>query len=92
MTYVPQVFARATLQRDVTLSLGASFLPPVVLKCISERSAGGGAASDIVAWKFDPACVLQSDIVGASKAPIIFCAPLFSTLPTFCASAPPLHL
>ena len=42
-----------------------------VLKVVQDRAAGGttrglanGDEFDMVAWAFDPACVLQSDIVG----------------------------
>ena len=58
-----QAHAQATLQRDVTLALVANFLPPAVLLHVQERAAVGNA-SDVIAWKFDPGCVLQSDIVG----------------------------
>ena len=58
-----QVHAQATLQRDVTLALVTNFFPPAVLRHVRERAAAGDA-SDIIAWKFDPGCVLQSDIVG----------------------------
>ena len=58
-----QVHAQATLQRDVTLALVTNFVPPAVLRHVRER-ASAGDASDIIAWKFDPGCVLQSDIVG----------------------------
>ena len=58
-----QVHAQATLQRDVTLALVTNYLPPAVLLHVQERAAVGNA-SDVIAWKFDPGCVLQSDIVG----------------------------
>ena len=58
-----QVHAQATLQRDVTLALVTNYLPPSVLLHVQERAATGNT-SDIIAWKFDPGCVLQSDIVG----------------------------
>jgi len=58
-----QVHAAATLQRDVTLNLVTNYLPPSVLLHVQERAAIGNAA-DIIAWKFTPGCVLQSDIVG----------------------------
>jgi len=58
-----QVHALATLQRDVTLALVTNYLPPSVLFTVQERSAAGDA-SEMIAWKFDSGCVLQSDIVG----------------------------
>ena len=58
-----QAHAQAMLQRDATLALVANYLPPSVLLHVQERAATGNA-SDIVAWRFDPGCVLQSDIVG----------------------------
>ena len=36
-----------------------------MLHAMLERSASGDEeGGDIVAWSFDPACILQSDIVG----------------------------
>ena len=58
-----QVHAQATLQRDVTLALVTNYLPPAVLLHVQERAAVGNA-SDVIAWKFDPGCILQSDIIG----------------------------
>ena len=40
-----------------------NFLPAAVLNAVNSRSADG-VSTDIVAWSFDPACLLQSDIVG----------------------------
>ena len=60
-----RVHARAKLLHDVAHGLVSNFLPAPVLKAVQERSAkasGEGKESEIVAWAFDPACVLQSDI------------------------------
>ena len=58
-----QVRARAKLQRDVTMSLASNIMPPVVLKHVLQHAAIGDG-SEVAAWKFDAACILQSDIVG----------------------------
>ena len=58
-----QVRASAKLQRDVTMSLASNILPPVVLKHVLQHAAIGDG-SEVAAWKFDAACILQSDIVG----------------------------
>ena len=60
-----RVHARAKLLHDVAHGLVSNFLPAPVLKAVQERStiaSGEGKESEIVAWAFDPACVLQSDI------------------------------
>ena len=57
-----QVHAQAVLQRDITLALVSNFLPPTVLLHVQERSLTDDSA--LMAWRFDPGCVLQSDIVG----------------------------
>ena len=60
-----QLRARALALHASTERLMRNFLPAAVLNAVNRRSAGGGGSdADIVAWSFDPACVLQSDIVG----------------------------
>ena len=59
------VLLRASAERlhASTEKLVHNFLPAAVLKAVNERSADG-VRMDVVAWSFDPACLLQSDIVG----------------------------
>ena len=68
------VHTRAKLLRNVAHDLVVNFLPAPVMKAVQERASHAAAPSDspdgvlddseIVAWAYDPACVLQSDIVG----------------------------
>ena len=65
------VHARAKLLRNVAHDLVVNFLPAPVMKAVQERVAHPASTdspelddSEIVAWTYDPACVLQSDIVG----------------------------
>ena len=67
------VHARAKLLRNVAHDLVVNFLPAPVMSAVQERAARAAPKepagdllgdSDIVAWAYDPACVLQSDIVG----------------------------
>jgi len=64
---------QSKLLRNVARDLVTNFLPAPVFKAVQERIAHADQAhstgdslddSDIVAWTYDPACVLQSDIVG----------------------------
>ena len=61
-----RVHARAELLHGVAHGLVSNFLPAPVLKAVQDRAtrAGGEKDSEIVAWAYDPACCLQSDIVG----------------------------
>ena len=63
-----RVHSRAKLLHDVAHGLVSNFLPAPVLKAVQDRagntSGGGKNDSEIVAWAYDPACVLQSDICG----------------------------
>ena len=62
-----RVHSRAKLLHDVAHGLVSNFLPAPVLKAVQDRTgnaSGGGNDSEIVAWAYDPACVLQSDICG----------------------------
>ena len=54
--------ARALALHTSTVRIVRNFLPAAVLRAVSERAVDGTNA-DIVAWSFDPACLLQSDIV-----------------------------
>ena len=57
--------ARALALHASTERLVRNFLPAAVLSALNKLPAdGGGDGADIVAWSFDPACLLQSDIVG----------------------------
>ena len=68
------VHTRAKLLRNVAHDLVVNFLPAPVMKAVQERASHAAAPSnspngvlddsEIVAWAYDPACVLQSDIVG----------------------------
>ena len=70
------VHARAKLLHKVAHDLVVNFLPAPVMMAVQEKaekaaahpapkeSPGDVEDSDIVAWAYDPACVLQSDIVG----------------------------
>ena len=67
------VHTRAKLLRDAAHDLVVNFLPAPVMTAVQERIAHAVPKespsdllddSDIVAWAYDPACVLQSDIVG----------------------------
>ena len=64
---------RAKLLRNVAHDLVVNFLPAPVMRAVQERAARAAPKdspgdllddSEIVAWAYDPACVLQSDIVG----------------------------
>ena len=62
---------RAKLLRNVAHDLVVNFLPAPVMKAVQDRAAhpastdgSPGGDSELVAWAYDPACVLQSDIVG----------------------------
>ena len=64
---------RAKLLHNVAHDLVVNFLPPPVMKAVQERVAHAAPKdspgdtledSEIVARAYDPACVLQSDIVG----------------------------
>ena len=57
-----QLRARALALRSATEGLVHNFLPAPVVTAVNKQSADG--VVDIVAWSFDPACLLQSDIVG----------------------------
>ena len=60
-----RVHTRAKLLHDVAHGLVSNFLPAPVLKAVQDRAgnaSGEGNDSEIVAWAYDPACVLQSDI------------------------------
>ena len=60
-----QLRARALALHVSTERLVRNFLPAAVLTAVNRRAVdGGGNEADIVAWSFDPACVLQSAIVG----------------------------
>ena len=83
-----QVLAQASLLRDVSHAFTVNLLPLPVLQAVQERAAlpTGGAASpdqkaggdaDIVAWEFELAFVLQSDI-GPSAGPSLFMPPSLS--------------
>ena len=67
------VHARAKLLHKVAHDLVVNFLPAPVMRAVQERAAHATPKespgdlledSDLVAWAYDPACVLQSDIVG----------------------------
>ena len=67
------VHTRTNLLRNVAHDLVINFLPAPVMRAVQERAAHAAPKnapgdlledSDIVAWAYDPACVLQSDIVG----------------------------
>ena len=55
--------ARALALHASTERIVRNFLPAAVLNSVNRRAADG-VNTDIVAWSFDPACLLQSDIVG----------------------------
>ena len=68
-----QILARASILRDMSHAFTVNLLPLPVLQAIQERaslpsvstaSSDSNIGGDIVAWQFDPAFVLQSDIVG----------------------------
>lgn len=67
-----QILNRTQLLRDMSQSIMHNFLPVPVLsalhnrdKSLNNRSMGGtGGGADILAWEFNPAFVLQSDLVG----------------------------
>ena len=96
--------ARALALHASTERLVRNFLPAAVLSALNRRPADeGGDGADIVAWSFDPACLLQSDIVGftalgARISPEALCGcglafsfwsfHLFCTSPIFCFSIP----
>ena len=78
-----QVLAQASLLRDVSHAFTVNLLPLPVLQAVQERaalpagSAGSpdqkaGDAADIVAWEFEPAFVLQSDIGPSARRPLAF--------------------
>ena len=57
-----QLRARALALHAATERIVRNFLPAPVVDAVNKQSADGVA--DIVAWSFNPACLLQSDIVG----------------------------
>ena len=58
-----QLRARALALHVSTERIVRNFLPAAVLNAVNKREVDG-VNMDIVAWSFDPACLLQSDIVG----------------------------
>ena len=67
------VQTRTKLLHNVAHDLVVNFLPAPVMKAVQERVVHTAPSdsvgdlledSEIVAWAYDPACVLQSDIVG----------------------------
>ena len=57
--------AHALALRSSTERIVRNFLPAAVVKAVNQRSSTDGAnVGDIVAWSFDPGCLMQSDIVG----------------------------
>ena len=53
---------RTLALRTATEDIVCNFLPAPVVSSMNKQSADG--VVDIIAWSFDPACMLQSDIVG----------------------------
>ena len=77
-----RVHARAKLLHDVARGLVSNFLPAPVLKAVQDRAGNASGAalgndSEIVAWAFDPACVLQSDICRCRTPPPLSFSSLF---------------
>lgn len=61
------IHTRAKRLHDVAAQLITNFLPAPVLRAMQRRAAQPelmSPGSDILAWAFEPACILQSDIVG----------------------------
>ena len=67
------VHTRTKLLQNVAHDLVVNFLPAPVMKAVQDRATHASPKdtlgnllddSEIVAWAYDPACVLQSDIVG----------------------------
>ena len=54
-----------------------TFMPPPFVRIVQERvSAGATEIEGVVAWAFEPACVLQSDVSEPSPLPFLFRLPL----------------